>query len=176
MTKGERISRFVEELEGTAPDEGNGEIADHPCYRGFFRCWNEQRYYEAHDVLEHLWLEGRDGRRPVQSDRGRHGGRPSTGWDDSDYFKGLIQAAGAFVHLQKQFEHPTHAKHGRRLGPAVRLFALAQTNLAPFAPVRHRFDVARLLVLLGETADAIVASEFTRNPWSPKTAPRLDLL
>ncbi|MGI9088433.1 MAG: DUF309 domain-containing protein [Chthoniobacterales bacterium] len=155
MTKGERISRFVSELEGRAPEIAGGEIAQHPCYRGFFRCWNEQRYYEAHDVLEHLWLE--------------------TNSDDADYFKGLIQAAGAFVHLQKQFEFPSHRVHSRRLGPAVRLFRLAEKNLTPFAPARHDFDVAGLLQLLRENAEAIERSEFTKNPWSPTRAPKLSL-
>ena len=156
MTKGERISQFVGELEGAAPAGDEGEIAQHPCYRGFFRCWNEQRYYEAHDVLEHLWLK--------------------TNSDDAAYFKGLIQAAGAFVHLQKQFEHPTHPKHGRRLGPAVRLFHLAEKNLSAFRPRRHSLDVAGLVALLRRNADAIEQSEFTRNPWSPHSAPTLTLL
>ncbi len=155
MTKGERISRFVTELEGTAPEGATDEIAQHPCYRGFFTCWNEQRYYEAHDVLEHLWL--------------------GTESADADYFKGLIQAAGGFVHLQKHFEFPTHRVHGRRLGPAVRLFRLAEKNLAPFGPRRHNFSVEDLLVLIRQTAQAIVASDFTRNPWSPASAPRLVL-
>ncbi|MEP6810472.1 MAG: DUF309 domain-containing protein, partial [Chthoniobacterales bacterium] len=98
MTKGERISRFVAELEPTMAKAGSAiEVAQDPCYRGFFRCWNEQRYYEAHDVLEHLWLK--------------------TTSEDWAYFKGLIQAAGAFVHLQKHFEFPTHRVHGRRLAP-----------------------------------------------------------
>ncbi len=131
------------------------EIAAHPCYRGFFRCWNEQHYYEAHDVLEHLWLDTRS--------------------DDADYFKGLIQAAGGFVHLQKHFEFPTHRVHGRRLGPAVRLFRLAEKNLTPFAPVRHAFAVADLIELIHRTAEAVVASNFSRNPWSPESAPRLHL-
>ena len=155
MTKGERISRFVEEIEGTAPELGAADVANHPCYRGFFRCWNEQRYYEAHDVLEHLWL--------------------STTSDDWGYFKGLIQAAGGFVHLQKHFEFPTHPKHGRRLGPAVRLFALAERNLEPFAPVRHSFDVDGLRALIARTARSIVDSEFRVNPWAPGNAPRLEL-
>ena len=155
MTKGERISRFVEELEGTAPAAASEDVAHHPCYRGFFRCWNEQRYYEAHDVLEHLWL--------------------STKSEDSDFFKGLIQAAGGFVHLQKHFEHPTHPKHGRRLGPAVRLFALAERNLEPFGAIRHGFDVDRLRALLARTAREIVDSHFTRNPWSPEDAPQLSI-
>jgi hypothetical protein len=155
VNKGERISRFVEELEGSAPNTAAGEVAQHPCYRGFFRCWNEQRYYEAHDVLEHLWLETRS--------------------EDATYFKGLIQAAGGFVHLQKQFEHPTHRVHGKRLGPAVRLFALAEANLEPFGPVRHSFDIDGLRALLARTARAIVDSDFQRNPWTPTTAPRLQL-
>ncbi len=136
------------------PETAN-EIAAHPCYRGFFRCWNEQRYYEAHDVLEHLWL--------------------STTSDDWQYFKGLIQAAGGFVHLQKHFEFPTHRVHGRRLGPAVRLFRLAEKNLTPFRPTRHGFDVAGLLRLLEAQIAAIANSDFTRNPWSPQTAARLEL-
>ncbi len=155
MTKGERISRFVQELEGTAPEATFQEIAQHPCYRGFFRCWNEQRYYEAHDVLEHLWLDTNSG--------------------DSDYFKGLIQAAGGFVHLQKHFEFPTHRVHGRRLGPAVRLFRLAEKNLTPFVPTRHAFDVAGLISLISRIAQSIVSSDFKRNPWSPENAPRLAL-
>ncbi|MBA2623030.1 MAG: DUF309 domain-containing protein [Chthoniobacterales bacterium] len=156
MTKGERISRFVAELAGAPVEEDGAEIAHHPCYTGFFRCWNEQRYYEAHDVLEHLWLKTTSG--------------------DANYFKGLIQAAGAFVHLQKQFEHPAHRVHGRRLGPAVRLFRLAEKNLTPYAPVRYGFDVAGLLALIQGKAGAIEQSEFTRNPWSPENAPQLSLL
>lgn len=156
MTKGERISRFVAELEPARPlAEGSVEIAAHPCYRAFFRCWNEQRYYEAHDVLEHLWLE--------------------TTSDDSAYFKGLIQAAGGFVHLQHHFNFPTHRVHGRRLAPAVRLFRLAHKNLSPFAPTRHGFDVASLIALIDRQIDAIVGSDFTRNPWSPDRATRLEI-
>lgn len=155
MTKGERISRFVAELEGAAPETAGVEVASHPCYRGFFRCWNEQRYYEAHDVLEHLWLE--------------------TTSEDWAYFKGLIQAAGGFVHLQKHFEFPSHRVHGRRLRPAVRLFRLAEKNLGAFAPMRHAFDVAALLELLRLNADTIERSEFSHNPWSPETAPLLRL-
>src|SRR5213594_3798282 len=128
MSKRERISRLVAELGGDDVDPGQTDIAKHPFYRAFFRCWNEQRYYEAHDVLEQLWLK--------------------TDSDDADFFKGHIQAAGAFVHLQKNFEHPSHPKHGRRLQPAVRLFQLAEKNLAPYAPVHHAFDVGKFLKLL----------------------------
>jgi predicted metal-dependent hydrolase len=30
-----------------------------PRYWGYFRTFNEGRFYEAHDVLEDLWLECR---------------------------------------------------------------------------------------------------------------------
>ncbi|MEY2439840.1 MAG: hypothetical protein QOI34_1225, partial [Verrucomicrobiota bacterium] len=93
MSKGERISRLVTQLVGGETDP-SGNIVSHPFYRAYFQCWNDQRYYEAHDVLEQVWLNQDS--------------------EDDGFFKGLIQAAGAFVHLQKNFEHPTHAKHGRR--------------------------------------------------------------
>lgn len=156
MRKGERISRLVADIEGKNVDPTESDIPKHPFYRAYFRCWNEQRYYEAHDVLEQLWLK--------------------TTSPDADFFKGLIQAAGAFVHLQKHFEQPAHPKHGRRLQPAVRLFQLAEKHLAPYAPVRHAFDVAGFLVLLQNEREKITHSNFARNPWSPGTAPKLTLL
>ena len=155
MSKRERISQLVAELGGDDVDPGQTDVAKHPFYRAFFRCWNEQRYYEAHDVLEQLWLK--------------------TDSSDADFFKGLIQAAGAFVHLQKRFEHPSHPKHSRRLAPAVRLFRLAESNLSKFAPRHHRLDVAAFCQLLHAYADQIVASDYKTNPWSPETAPKLKL-
>jgi predicted metal-dependent hydrolase len=156
MNKGERISRFVAELGAEEVDPTQADIAKHPFYRAFFRCWNEQHYYEAHDVLEQLWL--------------------NTDSSDADFFKGLIQAAGALVHLQKKFEHPAHPKHSRRLSPAVRLFRLAEKNLSPFAPRLHGLDVAALCQLLRAYTDQIVSSDYKVNPWSPETAPKLELL
>jgi predicted metal-dependent hydrolase len=175
MNKGERISQFVAGLgreTGGGPPSGrldarrerapapadamvSGNFAEHAYYRAFFRCWNEQRYYEAHDVLEQLWLKTKS--------------------RDADYFKGLIQAAGAFVHLQKRFEHPSHPKHSRRLPPAVRLFRLAEKNLSSFRPRHHGLDVIALCELLRAYTDEIIASDYTTNPWSPETAPKLEL-
>jgi len=156
MNKGERISRFVAELANGDVDLTQTDVAKHSFYRAFFLCWNEQRYYEAHDVLEQLWLKDTESR-------------------DAYFFKGLIQAAGAFVHLQKRFEYPSHAKHGRRLSPAVRLFQLAEKNLSIFAPRHHGLDVAAFCQLLRAYADRIVAAEYKANPWSPETAPKLEL-
>jgi hypothetical protein len=155
VNKDQRISRLVEELSGAPAEAAPNDIAEHPCYLGFFRCWNEQRYYEAHDVLEHLWLRTKS--------------------EDANFFKGLIQAAGGFVHLQKQFERPTHPKDGRRLHPAVRLFRLAGKNLSPYAPNRHRFDLDAFQKLLVRQIDAIVGSDFQRNPWTPERAPQISL-
>ena len=156
MNKGQRISQLVEELSGTPAGAEPNEVDEHPCYLGFFRCWNEQRYYEAHDVLEHLWLKTKS--------------------EDANYFKGLIQAAGGFVHLQKQHARPTHPKDGRRMYPAVRLFRLAEQNLAPYAPARHRFDIEDFLQLLRRQVDAILASHHRENPWNPESPPTIELV
>jgi len=149
MKKGDRISSFVQEL-GTDP---GSQL--HPCYQGFFRCFNARQYYEAHDVLEHLWLQQRD--------------------ENHLFFKGLIQTAGAFVHLQKQFLRPDHPKDGRRLRPAVRLFHLALQNLEPYQPAHLLLDVASLCALCRHLANEIVASDFRRNPWHPAHPPQLQL-
>ena len=155
MNKGERISRLVAELPVEEVDPNQTDLTQHPFYRAFFQCWNQQRYYEAHDVLEQLWLK--------------------TNSADADFFKGLIQAAGAFVHLQKRFEHPLHTKHSKRLAPAVRLFQLAEKNLSRFAPRHHGLDVGALCQLLRAYANHIVRVDYKANPWSPETAPRLEL-
>ena len=164
MNKRERISEFVQALEGKALRLCSGQaqaegvaIADHPYYRAFFHCWNEHHYYEAHDVLEQVWLDKTISR------------------EDAQYFKGLIQAAGAFVHLQKQFEHPTHPKHGRRLGPAVRLFQLAEKNLAGLGRRRHGFNLVQFREMLARHTQIIVESGHKINPWSPENAPQLKL-
>jgi len=149
MKKNDRITAFVQQL-GADP-----ALALDPRYLGYFTCFNAQQYYEAHDVLENLWLERRD--------------------EHYLFFKGLIQVAGAFVHLQKQFVHPTHPKHGRRMRPAARLFALAAKNLTSFAPQHLHLDVAAVLRLCEKQAAEIVAGEYERNPWRPATAPQLHL-
>jgi hypothetical protein len=76
MSKGERISQFVAEMVPEDVDPDQRDIARHPFYRAFFQCWNEKHYYEAHDVLEQLWLEklqpfGERGDGGARIDRGR---------------------------------------------------------------------------------------------------------
>jgi hypothetical protein len=56
-------------------------------YLGYFDCFNRQLFYEAHEVLEDLWLKDKYG-------------------PNGAFYKGLIQLAGAFVHLQKIVRRP----------------------------------------------------------------------
>jgi hypothetical protein len=147
MKKGEKIQAFVESL-------GGGSTHD-PCYEGYFVCFNDQKYYEAHDVLEHLWLK----------EQGL----------SHQFFKGLIQLAGAFVHLQKQYRRPEHPTDGRRLRPAWRLFKLAYANLEPYLPRFLDLDVRSVLELCLKNVVAIEGAEFKTNPWSPVSAPTLAL-
>ena len=152
MKKHERMEAFVADL-GADPIS-----ALDPCYQGYFRCFNAGLYYEAHDVLEHLWLAN---------------GRQAANFA---FYKGLIQVAGAFVHLKKQAARPDHAKDGRRLRPATRLFGLAMANLAEYGPRHLRLDVDALCALCAAHLAAIAHSDFTRNPWSAADPPRLELL
>jgi len=151
MNKRERISDFLRSLEPASP-----EASSRDYYAAFFQLWNAQKYYEAHDVLEQLWLVEKNA-------------------ELARFYQALIQAAGAFVHLQKNFEQPSHAKHGRRLRPATRLFALALRNLEDFPDEYHALDLVQFRKLLLRYRDVIIAVDFKNNPWSPETAPRLAL-
>jgi predicted metal-dependent hydrolase len=104
--KNPRIAAIIESCRG-------GELDAR--YLGYFECFNRQLFFEAHDVLEGLWLEERGGPRDL-------------------FFKGLIQLAGAFVHVQKE-----------RPGPAAALFRLAQANLARYPGVYEQLSVSEVL-------------------------------
>jgi hypothetical protein len=116
-----------------------------PHYAGYFACFNRGLYYEAHDVLEEMWL-------PVRKQV------------DGDFFKGLIQLAGAFVHLQKD-----------RLKPADALFALAEANLARFPNQHLHFDVGGARRLIADWRARLIAGGFSSNPLKSGSAPRLEL-
>ncbi len=146
MNKSERMEAFVATLGAT-----DAVIFD-PCYLGYFECFNTHRYYEAHDVLEHLWVKE---------------GRSAT---DYAFYKGLIQLAGAFVHLKLQYTHPRHPKHGKRLAPARRLFLCAGENLMPFSPFHRGLDLEIPISLARRYAERLT-TESDINPWSPGAAP-----
>lgn len=145
--KSDRVAAF---MAGLAID---GTPTHDPRFLGFFHCFNRGDYYEAHDVLEDLWLE--------------------TQGPDREFHKGLIQVAGAFVHLRKQREHPLHHHHGRRLVPAARLFRIAINRLAPFASTHHGVDVQSLLDLCQSHLARIEAGQFIENPWRPADLPEI---
>jgi predicted metal-dependent hydrolase len=118
-------------------------------YLGYFECFNNGLYYEAHDVLEELWLPQRKG---------------PTG----NFYKGLIQLAGAFVLMQK------HSAAQPRLKPAARLLRLAQANLEPYAEVFLDLSVTEILALIDRWLTDLDSSE--TNPLTPASAPRLHLI
>lgn len=123
------------------------EIEEHPQhsrhYMGFFHCFNAQLYYEAHDVLEALWL-------------------PLRGTPPARFYQGLIQVAGGFVHLQKN-----------RLGPAARLFALALANFESYPDYHAGLDLEAVRRLCRGQREVILQSGETINPWSTDRAPHL---
>jgi predicted metal-dependent hydrolase len=146
MKKSDRIEALVQQL-------SQAESTPDQFFLGYFLLFNEQKYYEAHDVLEHLWLK--------TSDQSYH------------FFKGLIQLAGAFVHLKKHYEHPEHATHGRRLRPAYRLFQAAEQNLQSFLPRYLGFQVWTAIQICQQYRQLLQDSHYRQNPWSPETAPHL---
>ncbi|MBC8095082.1 MAG: DUF309 domain-containing protein [Akkermansiaceae bacterium] len=115
-------------------------------YLGYFECFNRQLFFEAHDVLEELWLADRTG-------------------PNYSFYKGLIQLAGAFVHLQKN-----------RLRPSAALFKLAQANLLKYPAIHERLEVEKVLRLIEEWLGLLEGKGFEVNPLSPGTEPRLSLL
>jgi len=126
-------------------------------YAAYFHQFNKGDYYEAHDVLESLWLEqGREAK-------------------SAAFYQGLIQLAGGFVHLRKHFENPTHRVHSQRLSPAARLLALAKKNIGQYGPEWEGLAIGPVLELAKETMRKLEAEEFRKNPWSPEERPKLQL-
>jgi predicted metal-dependent hydrolase len=118
--KDEKIEAWVAPFRGRELD---------PHYLGYFHCFNHEHFFEAHEVLEALWLPQRHG-------------------PDGAFYKGLIQLAGAFVHLQKT-----------RPGPAAALFRLAQKNLAPYGARHRQCDLEAVLTLIENWTRKLAAQE-----------------
>ena len=115
-------------------------------YLGYFDCFNRQLFYEAHDVLEDLWLAD------------KHGA-------NGNFYKGLIQLAGAFVHLQKN-----------RLRPAAALLKLARTNLEKYSRTHEHLNLKIVGDLIAKWLADLEAAQFEINPLTEKNAPQLLLL
>ena len=117
----------------------------HPLYLEYFDRFNRQLFFEAHESLEVLWL----------AERGQPNGL---------FYKGLIQLAGAFVHLQKN-----------RLRPAAALFKLAEINLQQY-PVNHvQLDVRRVLGMISAWLHQLEGTNVLHNPLLSGVAPTLNL-
>jgi hypothetical protein len=131
-----------------------------PYYAGFFDCFNRGEYYEAHEVLEELWLKVR-------------------GSPNGAFYKGLIQLAGAFVHLQKD-----------RLRPAAALLKLARSHLGPYvqdnsggtplpqfklAGTHEHLAMAPVLALIDHWLAQLERTGFQSNPLRSEPAPVLRL-
>jgi predicted metal-dependent hydrolase len=114
-------------------------------YLGYFDCFNRQEFYEAHDVLEELWLAD------------RHGPK-------GDFYKGLIQLAGAFVHLQKE-----------RLRPSAALFKLARTNLMKYPVTYEHLNLALVLQLIETWLIWLEGRSFDHNPFRIQPPPVLEI-
>ena len=113
-------------------------------YLGFFDCFNRQLFYEAHDVLEDLWLADKKG-------------------PNGDFYKGLIQLAGAFVHLQKN-----------RLRPAAALFKLTRANLAKYPAEHEGLALRDMAQMIEDWLAALEAGGFALNPLNTTAAPQLN--
>ncbi len=109
-----------ESRENAASKRASKSPARDERYLAFLECFNRQRFYEAHKVLESLWREERQG-------------------SDGQFYKGLIQLAGAFVHVQRGWPNPGRA-----------LMQLARTNLARYRPVHQRLEVDRALEFIAK--------------------------
>ena len=134
--KSARIAKMVEQF---------GDEKLEPHYTGYFDCFNRQLFYEAHEVLEHLWLQDRYG-------------------PNGAFYKGLIQLAGAFVHLQKN-----------RPQPAAALFKLALANLEKYPYQHERLDVATACGLIRNWLGSLEATHFEKNPFTSENQPKLVL-
>lgn len=113
-------------------------------YLGYFACFNQGLFFEAHDVLEELWLAQRSG--------------PNYG-----FYKGLIQFAGAFVHLQKN-----------RLRPAAALFKLTRANLEKYASFHEGISTTDMLEQIRVWLERLEEGNYLVNPLHRFPAPHLE--
>ena len=96
-------------------------------------------------MLEDLWLQDKHG-------------------PNGAFYKGLIQLAGAFVHLQKN-----------RLSPAAALFTLAQANLEKYPGEHEHLNLAAVCQLIQRWLGSLESAHFEKNPLADGNAPQLAL-
>jgi len=131
-----RVAEWIETFQGQDLDAR---------YLAYFECFNQQLYFEAHDVLEALWLVDRHA-------------------PDSAFYKGLIQLAGAFVHLQKG-----------RIRPASSLFKLARASLHQYPPLHQRLNLIAVLEMIKEWLQRLESEPCNGHLLAPEAVPQLRL-
>ena len=99
-----------------------GGAAD-PVWRRGLEEFRAGRFFEAHEDWERLW-KGASGK-------------------DRRFLQGLIQLAGALVHLERG-----------RTGPAARLLRLSREKLDPFPDGYGGLPLDRLRNVIGAASDA----------------------
>lgn len=103
-----------------------------PRLQDFINLFNEKEFFEAHEMLEGLWIE--------------------TEGEDKDFYKGLIQCAVAFVHLER----------GNFKG-ARKLFRTAHGYLHAYLPEHGEIQTEKLLEEFEEFFDTYVPAAERRN-------------
>jgi predicted metal-dependent hydrolase len=136
VSKSKRVAEMVVRHQGRKLDAH---------YLGYFDYFNQRLFYEAHDVLEHLWLPDKYG-------------------PNGAFYKGLIQLAGAFVHLQKN-----------RLRPAAALFQLALANLDKYPREHKQLNLNAVQDLARKWLEDLTRSAFGVNPLTAAHVPKLTL-
>jgi predicted metal-dependent hydrolase len=134
--KSAKVAALIEQCQGRGMDAH---------YLGFFECFNRGLYFEAHEVLEELWLPSRRG-------------------PNDNFYRGLIQLAGAFVHLQK-----------RRLRPAGALLERARSSLQSYPPVYERLNLDGVRALIEDWLKRLQATDFGVLPLTANNGPELSL-
>jgi predicted metal-dependent hydrolase len=135
--KHKRIAALVEQHQGHKLDRH---------YAGYFDCFNRRLFYEAHEVLEHIWINDKHG-------------------PNGAFYKGLIQLAGAFVHLQRN-----------HLRPAAALFKLALANFEKYPSRHEHLNLKTVCELIEKWLADLESTQFETNPLNDENAPKLNLL
>ncbi len=107
-------------------------------YLEYFKLFNEKKFFEAHEVLEDEWHKEKR---------------------KNDYYKGLIQLAAAFVHIQK-----------KQFRGARELFRKSHNYLSPYLPYHQGMNLERLLAQI-EVIDQLLAED--RIDWEKIKVPVL---
>lgn len=114
-------------------------------YLAFFDRFNGGEFFEAHEVLEELWLDCRLA-------------------EIGNFYKGLIQLAGVFVHLEHE-----------RPAPAAALLRLAHGNLSVYPSPHQRLDVAAVCGMIRSWLARVEGGEPPASLRDPGGLPKLGL-